>query len=533
MFYKTRMLPGRIFTLFAILNSSLSSCSTLKPNEINPPPNIIIILTDDMDLKLTPFIKNTTSLIGAKGATFTNYFVTSSICCPSRASMLRGQYAHNTNVLANAPPIGGFKIFFEGNKEADTLATWLTKAEYKTALIGKYLNGYPDPAGKTYEPPGWTDWHAFMFKKPDDSGSFYNDYRMNENGSLVDYGNSADEYSTDVIKKKSLRFIDQNSENKTPFFLLISVYAPHGPSIAAPRHLAMYQEIKYPATPSLNEADVTDKPAVIQTLSSPSTGDEIDHSDADNLYIRRAQSLQAVDELVVQVIDTLEKNGQLDNTYIIFTSDNGFHIGEHGLPPGKGLPYEEDIHVPFMIRGPDIQAKTTVEQIITNVDLAPTIAEMARIRPENFADGRSFLGLLQPAIEKGLKWRKGFLVEMGRMEAKTSFIPKVSLMDSIDPTEMYEYPDSIYDPLLSQVGGGGYRGVRAGTFLYVEYQNGELEFYDLIADPYELDNIASSLDPKISASLHSWLGQLQRCRAQDCRDLEENLPAELENHPWK
>lgn len=528
---KTRL--GGLFTLFAILNSSLSSCSVLKPNEFNsPPPNIIVILTDDMDLKLTPYLENTTALIADQGATFTNYFVTSSICCPARASMLRGQYAHNTNVLANAPPAGGFKRFFLDDKESETIATWLNQAEYKTSLIGKYLNGYPIPAGKKYQPPGWTDWHAFTYQKPEETGSLYNDYTMNENGSLVDYGHSADDYSTDVIKKKSLNFINQNSSSSTPFFLLISVYAPHGPSISAPRHSKMFLDLKYPTGPSFNEEDVTDKPAVIQALTS--TGDEIDQGDADNLYIRRAQSLQAVDELVAEVINLLEKNGQLDHTYIIFTSDNGFHIGEHGLPPGKGLPYEEDIHVPFMIRGPAIKANTTVEQMTTNIDLAPTIAELAGIDPAKFVDGRSILHLLQPQPGQDLKWRKGFLVEMGRMEAETSSsTSKLFLVNSANPQLVYEYPDSMYDPLLSQVGGGAYRGIRTETFLYVEYQNGELEFYDLIADPYELNNIASSIDPKIISSLHSWLGQLQTCSAKDCRKLEESLPVELENRPWK
>jgi N-acetylglucosamine-6-sulfatase len=530
---KMRTRFGGIIALFALITLSISSCSALKLNEIfSPPPNIIVILTDDMDLKLMPYVGNATTLIGDQGATFTNYFVTSSICCPSRASMYRGQYAHNTDVLANAPPVGGFKKFFEGNKEADTLATWMSHANYNTALIGKYLNGYPIPAGKKYEPPGWIEWDAFIYQKPDDPGSFYNGYTMVENRTLVSYGNSADDYSTDVIRKKSLDFINLNSARKTPFILFDTVYAPHGPSIPAPRHAKMFLDIKYPKGPSFNEVDVTDKPAIIQTLAS--TGGATDDKGADSLFIRRAQSLQAVNEMVAAIIDQLKKNGQLDNTYIVFTSDNGFHIGEHRLPPGKGLPYEEDIHVPFMIRGPGIAAKTIVQQMTANIDLAPTIAELARIKPADFVDGRSFVSLLDPQAGQDLKWRQGFLVEMGRMESGTSSTStKLSSVSPIDPNQIFEYPDSIYDPLLTQVGGGGYRGVRTKRFIYVEYQNGELEFYDLIADPYELNNIASSLDPKIHASLHTWLGQLQTCSANDCRKFEESMPPELENYPSK
>jgi len=524
--------PGGIFALFAILSSILSSCNTLNPNgTASETPNVIIILTDDMDTKLTPYVENANALIGNKGATFTNYFVTASICCPSRASMLRGQYAHNTKILANAPPMGGFVKFFQENKEADTLATWFTESNYKTALIGKYLNGYPVSAVENYVPPGWADWHAFTFQAPDSPGSFYNDYTLNENGSLVNYGNFADEYSTEVIRKESLNFINLNSAGKTPFFLLIAVYAPHGPSIPAPRHSKLLLNLKYPIGPSFNEADVTDKPAVIQALAA--TSDVTDNTDADNLFIRRAQSLQAVDELLVEVIDQLNKNGQLDNTYIIFTSDNGFHIGEHGLPPGKGLPYEEDIHVPFMIRGPGIPENTVIDELTTNIDLAPTIAEMTGIDPADFVDGRSFLPLLRS--NQDVQWRNGFLVEMGRMQANTSqSASKLALINTTAPNQqVYEYPDSIYDPLLTQVGGGAYRGVRTKTFIYIEYQNDELEFYDLIADPYELNNIASDLDPKTLASLHSWLGQLELCTAADCRKLEETLPAGLENSPWK
>jgi arylsulfatase A-like enzyme len=176
---------------------------------------------------------------------------------------------------------------------------------------------------------------------------------MNENGTLVKYGDAPEDYSTDVVRNKSLQFIDERAQDELPFFLFISVYAPHGPSTAAPRHEALFNDLAYPQKPSFREEDLSDKPELIRALTE--TGDDFDEGDANSLFRARARSLQAADELVEDVILALEKNGQLENTYIIFTSDNGFHLGEHRIPSGKGTPYEEDIRVPFFIRGPGIE----------------------------------------------------------------------------------------------------------------------------------------------------------------------------------
>jgi N-acetylglucosamine-6-sulfatase len=506
---KTRFL---YMLVLAALTFSISSCNMVRPAQR---PNIVVILTDDMDRGLVQYMPKTDALITQQGATLTNYFATTPICCPSRASMLRGQYAHNTDILENFP---GFKRFFQRGEEEQTLAVWLNNEGYATALMGKYLNLYPNSAGWNHVPAGWTDWRAFLFQNDAlDGGNFYYNYTLNENGVLNEYAKSPEDYSTDVIGKRSLEFIEQSLAEDDPFLLLIAVYAPHGPSIPAPRHAELFADLTYPQTPSFNETDLSDKPQIVRDLAS--SGDDFDAGDADNLHVQRVRSLQSVDELVENVVDMLEEHGQLENTYIIFTSDNGFHMGEHSLPSGKGTPYEEDIHVPFMIRGPGIRPGSQVAQLIANIDLAPTLAEIAGAEPADFVDGRSFLPLLSDDTPD--EWRSALLIEMGYIEDKPVATAYQNISLPNEPAQIFEYPDSQFDNYFAEVDGGAFRGIRGEDFVYVEYANGELEYYDLITDPHQLNNLATGVDPATLASLHSWLEQLKTCSADTCRDLEQ------------
>jgi len=475
-----------------VLLAWLSYAAINSTGWFRPKPNIIIILTDDLDLTLMPYLENTNRLIGEAGATFTNYFVTTPLCCPSRASMLRGQYAHNTNILENSP---GFVNFYRNTREAETIAVWLNKGGYETSLTGKYLNGYPVNAGKKYVPPGWTDWHVFMYEGYE--RTFYYGYKMNENGEVVQYSDAPEDYSTDVIKRQALNFMNQSMDENSPFFILVSVIAPHGPSTPANRHTQIYNDLISPKKPSFNEQDLSDKPSTTYALAN--SGDEFDEGDANLLFTRRVQTMQAVDELVAEVILLLEQQGQLDNTYIFFTSDNGLHMGEHRLPSIKGLPYEEDIHVPLLVRGPGIQPGLQITSMTANIDLAPTIADITQVASADFIDGRSFLPFLHPQAEQVLKWRKSLLIESGYMDNESETIV--------------------------------FRGIRTETFVYVEYENGELEYYDLVNDPFELNNIANELDPTTLASLHKWLEELKTCKAEACRTAEMNMPDDLKNFP--
>jgi arylsulfatase A-like enzyme len=478
-------------TIVLILLIAGSSCSSLESlGIVARKPNVILILADDMDFSLVPQMKNMNELIVRQGATFTNYFVTSPLCCPSRASMIRGQYPHNTNILENAP---GFRNFYRNGFEEETVAVWLNRAGYQTSLVGKYMNGYPVTAGDGYVPPGWTDWHAFYHHGPEsDEGGYYFNYTLNENGKLVEYGFSPEEYNTDVLKQRSLDFIEKSMSDRDPFFLLISLTAPHGPSIPAPRHEGLLQDLEYPQKPTFLVED--GKPAiVVEKATVP--GEEFEFYDADAFFRARAATLLAVDEMIVEIVQTLEQAGQLENTYIIFTSDNGFHMGEHGFSGGKGLPYIEDVNVPFFIRGPGIEPETTIIQLTANIDLAPTLAEIAGAKPSEFVDGRSMMPLLQPPDESMPTWRNGLLIEAG-----------------------YTNRDS--RALI-------FRSIRTTSFLYVEYFDGTVEFYDLISDPFETDNLADALDAETLSTLHDWLEQLKTCKAANCRAVEESPPASL------
>jgi N-acetylglucosamine-6-sulfatase len=515
MFMTHKARPGVLIVVGFLLIAGILFYAVNNTRLFKNSPNIIIILTDDLDMKLMPFVPQANELIGAHGATLTNYFITTPICCPSRTSMLRGQYSHNTDILENAP---GFVRFFKLNEELDTLPVWLRDAGYQTSLIGKYLNGYPTNAGRNYVPPGWSDWHSFLYQKG--NNDFYYNYIMNENSELVPYSDSPEDYSTDVIREKSISFINKNAREDSPFFLLISIYAPHGPSTPAARHEGLFSDLEYPQVPSFNEQDISDKPAIIQELAA--SGDEFDADDANALFRKRAETMPAVDELIVEVMQTLKQNGQLENTYVIFTSDNGFHMGEHRVPSGKGMPYEEDIHVPFFIRGPGIEPSTQVTQMVANIDLAPTIAEFTSTKTADFVDGRSFASLLGSETSESIAWRKGLLIEIGYGKNLYGLEPQnISL-----PSSVIEYPDSSHDNYLAQTEGGTYRGIRTESFVYAEYDNGELEFYDLTIDPYQLQNTASTLDPAFQAQLHAQLEALKTCSAETCRMLENQLDFE-------
>jgi N-acetylglucosamine-6-sulfatase len=459
-----------------------ASCGTAYDPE-NPPPNFIVILTDDMDMALMPYMEQTNKLIAEEGAVFTNYFVTSSTCCPSRASILRGQYPHNTGVHENSP---GFEQFHENGHNKDTLATWLKGAGYRTSYMGKFMNLYPAGVKRTYVPPGWTDWHVFVTSGRK-SADFYMNYILNENGKLADYDDEPEGYSTDVLKNKAVDFITKSVDARSPFFLYVSPYAPHSPFVVAPRHAEAYTDLTYPQGPSFHEEDTSDKPEIIRDIRR--TGGKFEVSEADAMFVKRVQTMLAVDEMVAELVQLLEANGQLQNTYFIFTSDNGFHMGEHDLPSGKMLPYEEDIRVPFVIRGPGIAPNTIITDMTANIDIAPTLAEWAGVKPASYVDGRSFARLFQPGGVTD--WRNALLIESGDYERDSPVV--------------------------------AHRGVRAENFIFVEYESGELEFYDLVNDPYQLENIASSLPSETLAILQQWLAELKACQTDACRQVENNV----------
>lgn len=454
-------------------------------------PNIVLILTDDMAYGDLAMMTNVKKFLTDEGASFPNYFVTNSLCCPSRTSILRGQFVHNHKVIFNDK---GYRLFYDFGHERSTIATWLKQAGYRTALMGKYLNGYAFKQQESYVPPGWDEWNSPIDRK---AYRGFN-YRLNENGKIVSYGNSESDYLTDVLSRKAIEFI-KSSKADQPFFLYLSVYAPHLPATPAPRHADLYPGVEAPKTASFDAPDVSTKPRFVRWSSRLN---EKTLNQINRLYRRRLQSLRAVDEMVFALVQTLEKSKQLANTYIVFTSDNGFHLGQHRLAWGKQTAYDEDIRVPLIIRGPGITAGQRIDELGLETDLAPTFADWAGITPPSFVDGRSLVPLLR---RQAVPWRNGVLIEQ-----QPGPEPFMSRIEKIIFKGKFPLPD--------------YAGVRSKDYLYVEYSNGERELYDLKQDPEQLSNLYINADPELMRRLSSWLGKMKACSAALCRESEQNVP---------
>ena len=482
-----------------------AGCTSSAPQESSGRPNIVLILTDDMRQDDIGYMPKTQSLIADEGMEFANAFVTTPTCCPSRASILRGQYAHNHEVLGNRPPLGGFDKFRELGDEESTVATWLADIGYRTSFFGKYLNAYNGREDATHVPQGWDEWYAR-------AKNGYYDYGISENGSMVFYGSREQDYLTDVLTAKATDSIRNSAGSSEPLFMYLAPNAPHSPYENAPRHEDLFTQVEAPKPPSFNKEDVGDKPD--NFLGDQSSDDEEDYSesdeadvsddesseeqsqrprsssdeeaDIDETYRKRLRMLQAVDDMVEGVVDALAETGRLENTYIFFTSDNGFLLGEHGLV-GKGAPYEEAIRVPLAVRGPSISAGSTTERIALNIDLAPTFAELAGASLPTFIDGRSLRPLF---ASDAATWRTAFLGEFwNKGDTKT------------------------------------YKAVRTASGVkYVEYEKGgKKELYNLNDDPYELESQHDTVDAALQndmRELRKALHALEDCAGESCRTAE-------------
>jgi N-acetylglucosamine-6-sulfatase len=425
---------------------------------------------DDLNFATVQRMPELRSLVIEEGVSLQNTFVSYPLCCPSRATILTGLYAHNHDVRGNAPPDGGFQKFRSEGYEESTIAVRLQEGGYTTGLFGEYLNYYLDE-DPTHVPPGWDEWHA--------RGDIaYYEYELNENGEIVSYGNDTEDYFTDVLSRKATDFVRRATSHSQPFFLYLAPAAPHEPAIPAQRHKGAFAEEKAPRPPSFNEEDVSDKPSWIQEIDSLSD-EQI--AEIDDRYRNWLASMLAVDEMVASLIQELKGAGELDNTFIFFTSDNGYHQGEHLIDYGKNTPYEESARVPLFVRGPGVPAGSEVERLALNTDFAPTFADLAGI--EFSADGRSLAPLLRgedPA------WRSSVLLE-------------------------------------GFAGGNppSYEAVRTETHKYVEYDNGETELYDLEADPYELENLPKLTNPSLAVNLKTQLSALRSCAGNGCQRAED------------
>src|SRR3954451_10648672 len=460
-------------------------------------PNFIVLMTDDQtydDLAVMPLTRR---LLGLQGASFEHAYVSYPLCCPSRATFLTGEYAHNHRVFDNQPPTGGV-----GRLDATrTVSVWLQQTGYATIHIGKYLNGYGTVVPATV-PPGWTDWRGAI----DPTTYRMWGYTLLENGAPQTYGTFRDEnpalYQTDVYRDKAIEAIRADAAIGRPFFLSVAFLAPHAEQRAvdglevrpAPRDRGrIYRRVlRFP--PSFDERDVSDKPSFFTLLPrlSPAQRLRIDR----DIHARQA-SLLAVDDAVAAIVRALRATRQLDHTYVLFTSDNGYLEGEHRIRGGKFFPYDASAHVPLLLRGPGTPAGARPRELVSNVDLAPTVVDATGARPTVPQDGLSLL----PFARHPARHSARAILHEGLQSSPDGDIDR-------DGTGLRGVPLGLF----------GYDGVRTSRYLWIQHGSGERELYDLRRDPFELHSRVT--DPAyrgVRRALRRILSILRACRGRSCR----------------
>lgn len=459
-------------------------------------PNFVVIMTDDLDVRTTnimlenDLMPNLQEYVIDRGTEFKNSFVTVPQCCPSKATLLTGQYVHNHGVFTNTD-----MLELDDNH---TLVTWLQNTGYRTSLIGKYLNGYGVVTEPTYIPPGWDSWHALIDPT---TVNMYN-YTINNNGLLVTYRDSLQDYQTDTLARIAKGFIDESNiiYDKIPFFLLISPTAPHNEEISQGcfvgdreikpirgpvRYVGTANNIPFKPSPAFDESNLSDN-----SWDRPSLTDK-DIECIKKLYQSRIESMRAVDDLIGAVVEALVHNEEFDNTVIIFTSDNGLILGDHRMI-GKRSPYEGAIRVPLFISAPGYDGLQSTSALAINNDLAPTILVFAGSTADISIDGSSLVPLLSNPNEED--WRDKF------------YISRWLKFGQSDNAIYLKY----------------WEAIRTNSYVYIKanYFN---EFYNLEKDPYQLENqidcTSASCKEKID-ELQKWLIELRDCGNGTCQQLE-------------
>lgn len=464
------------------LRDCFSSLLDVWTNRVGPAPqplrpNVLFILTDDQRQDTTGPTHNITSQdlmwrtrqqIAAAGIEFPNAFLTTPLCGPSRASILTGQYSNHHGVYRNLSPYGVYEFV-----ESSTLATWLQGAGYRTALFGKYINGYSarwKTPSTPYIPPGWDNWTPMK-----DPGFF--GYNLVENGVSVYYGNNPQDYSTDVIRERAKTFMQGSVAAGQPFFAWVGFYAPHAPFTPATRHAGLLASIAPWRPISFNEPDVSDKPTWVQN-SAQLTSSQISVNDAERMSA--LESLLAVDEAIGSepqygisgLLQELQNLGIERDTIVIYMSDNGYAWGEHRMTQ-KTRVYEEHIRTPFFVRYPRLIPEPRIDSsIVANIDIAPTVGELAGFTAPDAIDGRSFVRVLDGTEDA---WRDHLLIQG------------------------YNAPV-----------GSEYAAIVDGTHKYVECSPGDREYYDLTTDPDELTSGHNA--PQNAAATATMAAQLRQIR---------------------
>ncbi|WP_236718626.1 sulfatase [Actinoplanes sp. TFC3] len=442
--------------------------------------NVVFVLADDLSMNLLPHMPNVQAL-AKDGTTFTNYTVTDSLCCPSRSSIFTGRYPHNTGVFTNSGKDGGFHLFRQA-QELDTVATTLKSNGYRTGFMGKYLNEYQPVDGVR---PGWTDWAV--------GGNAYANfnYKLNDNGTITPYGSKPEDYLTSVVQNKAVDLITDAAKRSQPFLLEIATFSPHGPYTPAPQDKDLFPGMTAPRTTAFNKHPENAPPYLAgNDLLTPQ---EINN--LNGIYRKRAQSVQSIDRMIGSLRDTLSTAGIADRTVVVFSSDNGFHLGDHGLNVGKQTAFSTDVHVPLVAAGPGIRKNATVDQLAENIDLRPTFEDLAGLSGSDKTDGSSLVPLLRTGKPAG-GWRQLSLVEHHgpktiKPGAAADDPDKQSTKDGTPPT---------------------YTAIRTADWTFVRYLDGTTEYYDRTTDPDEMRNIAASLPAERVRNLQASVQKMVACK---------------------
>jgi arylsulfatase A-like enzyme len=470
------------FAFLAALAAVIASCSIAggkrpaRPSADAGAPNVVVVMTDDQAVDTMQAMPRTRRLLGEGGTDFAQALVSFPLCCPSRASFLTGQYAHNHGVRDNHPPAGGIGAL----DQRRTLPVWMQAAGYRTGFVGKYLNGYgkrPN-GGARYVPPGWDGWVAAEGREK--TGAY--GYELNENGRMVSYGGRPADYKTDVLADRAVDFVRSASQGSRPFFLWVATSAPHTDNglprgarrnpLPAKSDRGRFGSASVPRGPAFDERDVDDKPAFVRRNGRLSGADI---AGMRRTYVSQLESLIAVDRMVGRLVGELRRNGELDDTIVIFTSDNGYLRGQHRIDSGKSKAYDESVRVPLLVRGPGFPAGRTVSTPVANIDMTRTIVEAAGARAGVPLDGVD----LRDSLKR----------------------PDRSVL-----LEVFERRDDRFT------------AVRRKDWLYVEHDGGEIELYDRSADPGELRNLAADERYRPERDrLAAELRRLRDCSGSGCR----------------
>jgi arylsulfatase A-like enzyme len=456
---------------------TVSGRAPLATAQEKPPPNVVVVMTDDQDAASVRVMEAVRRRIADRGTSFTTAYATTPLCCPSRASFLTGEYAHNHGVHDDG---GGFDQFQDA---ATALPVELHDVGYRTGLIGKYLNGY-DRDNEV--PPGWDVWRAAVGR----ATTSYDYDLMTASGSLVHYGSAAADYRTDVYADKAVKFVRQSHDAGQPFFLVVTPGVPHEeagePPLPAPRHDGAFEHDPLPKPPSYNEEDVSDKPGFVRRkpLIGPARRATLrEHHQG------RLASLLAVDDLVKRLTSILSSTGEMEETVVVFTSDNGFMLGEHRLVRKLWL-YEESARVPLFVRGPGFPPDER-GQVVGNIDLAPTILDLADAPALGEVDGTSLLPL---AADPTMEAERALLLENF---SETRGGSQAVVTRRADGKSTY------------------------GKLMYAEHAGGGRELYDLAIDPFQLESRhRTDLYPEYAdrqTELAGLLAVLRDCAGETCR----------------